>query len=98
MVKRRGSLSDEIGMTSNKRGKTFNTDDCHHYPDPARSPLRRTVQNWLVTYHQYIISAVVPQIPFRREISGVVAKCRLLCQAAMIAFGRHSVDHHGIMA
>ena len=60
----------------------------HHYPDLARSSLRRTVQNWLVTHHQYRISALVPQMPFRREISGVVAKCRLLCQAATL----HLVD------
>ena len=36
---------------------------------------------WLVTRHQYGISALVSQTSFRGETSGGVAKCRLFAQA-----------------
>ena len=57
-----------------------------HYPDlvsasdwlkqicHAARPIRRTTQNWLVTRHQYGISALVSQTSFRGETSGGVAK------------------------
>ena len=52
-----------------------------HYPDLgicywsrqislARWPFRRTTQIWVVTRHQYRISAVAAQIPFRGKIIG----------------------------
>ena len=47
---------------------------------PAR-PIRSTSQIWLVTRHQYGISALVSQTSFGVETSGSVAKCRLFYQA-----------------
>ena len=44
-------------------------------------PIRITTQIWLVTSHQYGISALISQMSFREETSGDVAKCRLLSQA-----------------
>ena len=44
-------------------------------------PIRSTAQVWVVTRHQYGISALVSQTSFRGEKSGDVAKCRLSCQA-----------------
>ena len=44
-------------------------------------PIRCTAQVWVVTRHQYGISALVSQTSFRGEKSGDVAKCRLSCQA-----------------
>ena len=41
----------------------------------------RSTQIWVVTRHQYGISAVVSQTSFRGEISGGVAKCRLFSEA-----------------
>jgi len=61
-----------------------------HYPDLESAsdwscrvgnwiePIRSTIQIWVVTRHQYGISALVSQTSFRRETSGGVAKCRLL--------------------
>ena len=42
---------------------------------------RVTTQIWVVTRHQYGISALVDQTPFGGEISSSVAKCRLFSQA-----------------
>ena len=45
-------------------------------------PIRSTNQIWLVTRHQYGISALVPQTSFRWETSGIgFTKCRLFSQA-----------------
>ena len=61
----------------------------HHYPDlgsasdwlnqisHAARPIRSTTQIWVVTRHQYGISALVSQTSFGGETSGSVAKCRL---------------------
>ena len=61
----------------------------HHYPDlsnasdwlkqisDAARPIRSSIQIWVVTRHQYGISAVVSQTSFLGETSGGVAKCRL---------------------
>ena len=46
-------------------------------------PIRRTTQIWVVTRHQYGISALVSQTSFGGETSGSVAKCRLFSQAAL---------------
>ena len=46
----------------------------------ARS-IRSTTQIWVVTRHQYGISALVPQTSFGGVTSGSVAKCRLFSQA-----------------
>ena len=63
-----------------QRLQKFHTDDLsNHYPDLgicywsrslARRPFRRTTQIWVVTRHQYRISAVAAQIPFRGKIIG----------------------------
>ena len=47
---------------------------------PTR-PIRSTTQIWVVTRHQYGISALVSQTSFGGETSGSVAKCRLFSQA-----------------
>ena len=64
-----------------------------HYPDLGGAsdwlcrvgnliqPIRSTTQIWVVTRHQYGISALVSQTSFRGETSGSVAKCRLFSQA-----------------
>ena len=44
-------------------------------------PIRSTTQIWVVTRHQYGISALVPQTSFRGETSGGGAKCRLFSRA-----------------
>ena len=67
----------------------------HHYPDlgsasdwlkqisHAGRPIRSTTQIWVVTRHQYGISALVSQTSFRGETAGGVAKCRLFSQATV---------------
>ena len=64
-----------------------------HYPDlgsasdwlnqisHAARPIRSTTQTWVVTCHQFGISALVSQTSFGGETSGSVAKCRLFSQA-----------------
>ena len=47
----------------------------------AAQPIRSTTQIWVVTRHQYGISALVSQTSFGGETSGSVAKCRLFSQA-----------------
>ena len=79
-------------MLSEKQVQKFHTDDMS-YPDLGSAsdwscyvgnllqPTRSTTQIWVVTRHQYGISALVPQTSFREETSGSVAKCRLFSQA-----------------
>ena len=50
----------------------------------AAQPIRSTTKIWVVTCHQYGISALVSQASFGRETSGSVAKCRLFSQAILI--------------
>ena len=47
-------------------------------------PIRSTTQIWVVTRHQYGISALVSQTSIREETSGGVAKCRLFRQASLM--------------
>ena len=47
----------------------------------AAQPSWSTTQIWVVTRHQYGISALVSQTSFRGETSGGVAKCPLFSQA-----------------
>ena len=61
-----------------------------HYPDLGRAsdwlkqishvarPIRSTTQNWIVTRHQYGISALISQTSFGGETSDGVVKCGLL--------------------
>ena len=63
-----------------------------HYPDLGSAsdwscrvgnliqPIRSTTQIWVVTRHQYEISALVSQTSFGGKTSGSVAKCRLFSQ------------------
>ena len=64
-------------MTSKKQGQKFHTDDWWNLLQPIRS----TTQVWVVTCHQYGISALVSQTSFHRKTVGVVAKCHLFSQA-----------------
>ena len=43
-------------------------------------PIRNNTQTWVMTRHQYGISALVSQTSFRGETSGDVTKCRLFSQ------------------
>ena len=64
-----------------------------HYPDLGNAfdwscrvghllqPIRSTIQIWVVTRHQYGISALISQRVFCLETSGGVARCRLFSQA-----------------
>ena len=53
-------------------------------------PIRSTTQIWVVTRHQYGISALVSQTSFGGETSGSVAKCRLFSQATVFQSWVHS--------
>ena len=65
-----------------------------HYPDlgsasdwlnqisHAARPITSTTQIWVVTRHQYGISALVSQTSFGGKTSGSVTKCRLFSQAS----------------
>ena len=67
-----------------------------HYPDLGSAsdwsyrvgnliqPIRGTTQIWVVTRHQYGISALVSQTLFGGETSGSVTKYRLFSQANVI--------------
>ena len=79
-------------MTSEKRAQKFHTDDASlprsgsasdwlNQISHAARPIRSTTQIWVVTCHQYGISALVSQMSFGGETSGSVAKCRLFFQA-----------------
>ena len=66
-----------------------------HYPDLGSAsdwsyrvgnliqPIRSTTQLWVVTRHQYGISALFSQTSFGGKNSGSVAKCRLFSQAKL---------------
>ena len=47
--------------------------------------IRSTTQIWVVTHHQYGISALVSQTSFGGETSGSVAKFQLFSQAIDLA-------------
>ena len=49
----------------------------------AVRPIRSTTQFWVVTRHQYGISALVSQTSFRGETSGGVVEYRLFSQATV---------------
>ena len=49
--------------------------------NPPSRPIRSTTQIWVVTRHQYRISALAPQTSFGGETNGSVAECRLFSQA-----------------
>ena len=78
-----------LEMTSEKRPQKFHIDDasllrsgwCSRLVENLHHPIRTTTQIWVVTHHQYRISAIVCQTSFRGKTSGGVAKCRLFSQA-----------------
>ena len=49
----------------------------------AARPIRSTTQIWVVTRHQFGISALVSQMSFGRETSVSIAKCGLFSQATL---------------
>ena len=55
----------------------------------AVQPIRSTTQIWVVTRHQYGISALLSQTSFGEETSGSVAKCRLFSQATTTKIIKH---------
>ena len=79
-------------MTTEKGAQKFHTDDASlprsgsasdwlNQISHAAWPIRSTTQIWVVTSHQYGISALFSQTSFRGETSGSVSKCRLFSQA-----------------
>ena len=58
--------------------------DCLNQISHAARPIRSTTQIWVVTRHQYGISALVSQTSFGEETTGSVATCRLFSQASVI--------------
>ena len=77
------------GLRNERRNSILMT---RHYPDLGSAsdwlnqishtarPIRSTTHIWVVTRHQYGISALVSQTSFRGETSGSVVKCRLFYQ------------------
>ena len=73
-----------------------------HYPDlssvadwlnkipHAAGPIRSTTQIWVVTRHQYGISALVLRTSFGGETSGSVTKCRLFSHAKFLLVCEYS--------
>ena len=57
--------------------------DCLNQISHAARPMRSTTHIWVVTRHQYGISALVSQTSFGGETTGSVAKCRLFSQASL---------------
>ena len=51
-----------------------------------------TIQIWVVTRHQYGISALVSQTSFRGETVGGVAKCRLFSLAQIFQCDALCID------
>ena len=69
-------------MMCEKRAQKFHSasDWLNHISHTVR-PIRSTTQFWVVTRHQYGISALVSQTSFGGWTSGSVPKCRLFSQA-----------------
>ena len=79
-------------MRSEKRAQKFHTDDaslprsgqCSDWSCRVGNliqPIRSTTQIWVVTRHQYGISALASHTSFGGETSGSVAKCWLFSHA-----------------
>ena len=86
-----GEAGESVGvMLLSNRNSILMT---HHHSDLGRAsdwscrvgnllqPIRSTAQIWVVTRHQYGISALVSQTSFRGETSCGVVKCRASSQA-----------------
>ena len=76
-------------MKSKKRAQKFHTDDVLVprsgkfllLNEPNFQPITSTSQIWVVTHHQYGISALASRTSFCGETSGGVAECKLFSQA-----------------
>ena len=90
-------------LRNERRNSTLMTG---HYPDlgsasawlnqisHAAWPIRRTTQIWVVTCHQYEISALVSQKSFGGETSGSVAKCWLFSQASAVEHSSNPIQEN----
>ena len=79
----RNELRNSILMTCHYPDLSGASDWLNQISHAARS-IRSTTQIWVVTRHQYGISALVPQTSFGGKTSGSVAKCRLISQASVL--------------
>jgi len=62
---------------------------CFWVVDNSLHPITNTTQIWVVTRHQYGISALEPQTSFPGKSSGGIAKCRLFfCRHNCVFSGR----------
>ena len=85
-------------MTSEKWVQKFHTDDvslarsgqCPWLVRNLIHPIRSTTQIWVVTRHQYGISALVSQTSFRGETSDCVAKRQLFSQVTVLGYSHYS--------
>ena len=59
------------------------------------SPIGSTIQIWVVTRHQYGISALASQTSFGGETNDSVAKCWLFSQASMVSVKTESRNRRG---
>ena len=64
----------------------------------AVRPIRSTTQIWVVTCHQYGISALVSLTSFGGKTSGSVAKCRLFSQATWSSTKTVIWEYYGIFS
>ena len=81
-------------MTSEEGAQKFHTDDASlgqqlgsvfdWLKQIFNHAIRSTTQIWVVTRHQYGISALVSQTSFRGKTSGGVDKCRLFSHAVVL--------------
>ena len=77
-------------MTSEEGAQKFHTDDASLGQELGsvkqifNHAIRSTTQIWVVTRHQYGISALVSQTSFRGKTSGGVDKCRLFSHAVVL--------------
>ena len=55
-----------------------------------------TSQIWIVSRHQYGISALISQTSFRGETSGSVVKCQLFSQASKLRFWSRLCSDKGV--
>ena len=90
----RNERRDSILMTSHYPDLGSTSDRCYRQGNLLQ-PIRSTAQIWVVTRHQYGISALVPQMSFRGKITVGAAKWQLFPQATkMSSFQKISAHQH----
>ena len=89
-----------LQMTSEKRAQKYSILMTRRHPDlgsasdwlnqisHAARPIRGITQIWVLTRHQYGISALISQTSFRGETRGGVAEFLLFSQATCVADAR----------